>query len=306
VTAVGGATAARGGVTAVVELPAGPIEYEDTGGDGPVIVLIHGLAMDGRLWQDVVAELGDAYRCILPTLPLGAHRRPMRAGADLSLRGLGHLLADFLEKLDLHDVTLCFNDWGGAQVMVADGLVDRVGRLVLISCEAFENYPPGIPGRLAWLSAKLPGGLAMMRRTLMFRPARRLPITFGRMTKRGVPDQLMDDWLRPLARREIRRDLAKYAGDARRGRRDMLAATPALASFERPVLVAWAAEDRLMPPVHGKRLADAFPNAQLVEIPDSYTLVPIDQPQQLAAELRRFVPAAAQKPAQAGGARISQ
>jgi pimeloyl-ACP methyl ester carboxylesterase len=272
-----------------VELTAGPIEYEDTGGEGPVLVLIHGLAMDGRLWQDVVTELGDGYRCVLPTLPLGAHRHAMHPDADLSLRGLGQLLADFLEQLDLRDVTLCFNDWGGAQVMVADGLLDRVGRLVLVSCEAFENYPPGIPGRLAWLSAKLPGGLSMMRRTLMIRRARRLPITFGRMSKRGVPDELMDDWLRPLARREIRRDLAKYAGDALRGRRDMLAATPALANFARPVLVAWAAEDRIMPPAHGRRLAEAFPAGQLVEIPDSYTLVPIDQPRALAGELRRFV-----------------
>ena len=288
----------------VAELAAGPIEYEDTGGDGPVLVLIHGLAMDGRLWQDVVADLGDGYRCILPTLPLGAHRQPMRPDADLSLRGLGRLVADFLERLGLRDVTLCFNDWGGAQLMVADGLLDRVGRLVLVSCEAFENYPPGLPGRLAWLSAKLPGGLAMMRRTLMIRAARRLPMTFGRMSRRGVPDELMDDWLRPLARRDIRRDLAKYAGDARRGRRDMLAATPALANFERPVLVAWAAEDRIMPPAHGRRLAEAFPDAELVEIPDSYTLVPIDQPQRLAAELRRFV-GPARQPARSGEARLS-
>jgi pimeloyl-ACP methyl ester carboxylesterase len=288
----------------LVELTAGPIEYEDSGGDGPAVVLIHGLAMDGRLWRDVVAELGDGYRCILPTLPLGAHRQPMHPDADLSLRGLGALLAEFLERLDLRDVTLCFNDWGGAQVMVADGLVDRVDRLVLVSCEAFDNYPPGIPGRLAWLSAKLPGGIAMMRRTLMIRSARRLPMTFGRMSKRGVPDELMDDWLRPLARPEIRRDLAKYAGDARRGRRDMLAATPALAGFERPVLVVWAQEDRIMPPAHGRRLADAFPDAELIEIPDSYTLVPIDQPQRLAAELGRFV-APARQPAQSGSARPS-
>ena len=228
----------------------------------------------------------------------------MRPDADLSLRGLGRRVADFLERLALRDVTLCFNDWGGAQLMVADGLLDRVGRLVLVSCEAFENYPPGIPGRLAWLSAKVPGGLAMMRRTLMIRAARRLPMTFGRMSRRGVPDELMDDWLRPLARRDIRRDLAKYAGDARRGRRDMLAATPALASFERPVLVAWAAEDRIMPPAHGRRLAEAFPDAKLVEIPDSYTLVPIDQPQRLAAELRRFVVPARQR-ARSGEARLS-
>lgn len=287
----------------VIELSAGPVAYEDTGGDGPVVVLNHGLVMDGRLWRGVVNELGETYRCVLPTLPLGAHHHPMHADADLSLRGLGRLLAEFLDRLDLRDVTLCFNDWGGAQVMVADGFLGRVARLVLVSCETFDNYPPGIPGRLASLSAKLPGGFAVMRRLLMIRAARRLPITFGHMSKRGVPDDLMDEWLAPLGRRAIRRDLGKYAGDTRRGRRDMVAATSALAGYEQPVLIVWAAEDRIMPLEHGRRLAAAFPAARLVEIPDSYTLVPIDQPRALAHELRDFV--AAETAAPIGDARAT-
>jgi pimeloyl-ACP methyl ester carboxylesterase len=212
----------------------------------------------------------------------------MHPDADLSLRGIGRIVAELLERLDLRDVTLCFNDWGGAQVMIADGLVDRVGRLALIACEAFENYPPGLPGRLASLSARMPGGIEMMRRALLARRLRELPITFGRMSKQGVPDELMRDWLAPLARREIRRDLAKYAGDAWQGRRDMLAATPSLSTFERPVLVVWAPEDRMMRPPFGARLAAAFPDARLVEVYDSYTLVPIDQPEALAAALGEF------------------
>lgn len=273
---------------ATVEVSAGPIEYIDTGGDGPVLVLLHGLAMDGRLWEEVVSELGQGWRCVMPTLPFGAHRTAMRPDADLSLRGMGRIVAELLERLDLRDVTLCFNDWGGAQVMIANGLVGRVGRLALIACEAFENYPPGLPGRLAAVSARMPGGIAMMRRTLLVRRLRELPITFGRMSKHGVPDDLMRDWLSPLARREIRRDLAKYAGDAWQGRRDMLAATPSLSTFERPVLVVWAPEDKMMRPPIGARLAAAFPNARLVEVSDSYTLVPLDQPRPLAAALREF------------------
>jgi pimeloyl-ACP methyl ester carboxylesterase len=59
--------------------------------------------------------------------------------------------------------------------------------------------------------------------------------------------------------------------------------------FDRPVLVAWAAEDRVMPREHGPRLAALFPDARLVEIPDSYTLVPEDQPGPLAQAIREFV-----------------
>jgi len=271
-----------------VQLTAGPIDYDDTGGTGPVIVMVHGLLMDGQQWRHVVSALGGDFRCIRPTLPMGAHRRPMQPDADLSLRGLGRIIAEFLDELDLRDVTLCFNDWCGAQVMIADGLADRVGRLMLASCEAFDNYPPGVPGRLAALAAKLPGGVTMMRRTLLFRPLRELPIVFGAMSKRKVPDEVVRSWMEPLARREIQRDYRKYAGDTRRGRQDLLAATDALETFDRPVLVVWAREDRVMPPEHGRRLAETFPNARLVEVADSYTLIPEDQPSVLATHLREF------------------
>jgi pimeloyl-ACP methyl ester carboxylesterase len=272
-----------------VELSAGVVEYEDSGGgEGhPPIVFIHGIS-DYRHWRKVVSELSPEFRCISPTLPLGSHTRPMRPDADLSLRGMGRLLAEFLERADLDDVTLCFNDWSSAQTMIADGLMERVGRLVLVSCETAGNYPPGIGGHGVWLSAKLPGGISVLRWVLSRPRLRRLPFVYGQMTKRGIPDQLMLEWLEPLKRAEIRRDLAKYAGDAMRGKRDMRAATPALASFDRPVLVVWDSEGKMMPNEEGRRLAAAFAEATYVELPDCYTLIPEDQPRALAAEIRGF------------------
>jgi pimeloyl-ACP methyl ester carboxylesterase len=272
-----------------VELSAGVIEYEDSGGgEGqPPIVFMHGIS-DYRHWRKVVSELSPEFRCVSPTLPLGSHTRPMRPDADLSLRGMGRLLAEFLERADLGDVTLCFNDWSSAQTMIADGLMERVGRLVLVSCETAGNYPPGIGGHGVWLSAKLPGGISVLRWVLSRPRLRRLPFVYGQMTKRGIPDQLMLEWLEPLKRAEIRRDLAKYAGDAMQGKRDMRAATPALASFDRPVLVVWDREGKMMPNEEGHRLADAFPDARFVELDDCYTLIPEDQPQALAAEIRGF------------------
>jgi pimeloyl-ACP methyl ester carboxylesterase len=279
-----------GEAMAEIELSAGAIRYEDTGGEGPVVVLCHGLLMAASLWDAVVAELGPGVRCVRPTLPLGAHRQPMRADADLSLRGQVRLLAEFLERLGLEEVTLVFNDWCGAQLLVAEGWDARVGRLVLASCETYDNYPPGLPGRVAALAARLPGGLAAVLKPLRFKALRRLPMTFGLMSKRPLPEELGDQWLEPaLTNAAIRRDLRKYAGDTRQGRRQLVKANSRLAGFAKPVLVVWAAEDKVMPAAAGRRLAASFPNSRFIEIPDSRTLIPIDQPRALAGAIATFV-----------------
>ena len=274
-----------------VELSAGTIEYEDTGGGGPVVVLLHGLVMDGSLWRHVVADLRSDYRCVVPTLPLGGHRRPMRPDADLSPRGIARLVGEFLERLDLREVTLVQNDHGAALVLAGER-PERIARLVLVSCEAFDNYPPGLPGKTVALVARLPGGLNALAQPMRLRALRRLPLALGWMTKRPVPHEVTDAWLRPLlTQREIRRDLIKYVRTGTK--RDMIEATERLRSFDRPALVIWAAEDRVMPPDHGRRLADLLPRGKLVEISDSYTLIPEDQPAELARALRDFLAAEA-------------
>jgi pimeloyl-ACP methyl ester carboxylesterase len=226
-------------------------------------------------------------------MPLGSHRVALHRDADRSLRGLGRLLAEFLDALDLDDVTLVFNDWCAAPVMIADGGMTRVGRLVLTACEGFENYPPGWPGRLAALSGWMPGGIVVMRRVLLNRTLRRLPFIYGVMSKHGVPDATMRVWLAPLARRDIRRDVRAYLRSTGQGRRDLGAGNDALARFDRPVLIVWGSEDRMMPVAHAHRFAAAFPHSRVVELDDTYTLIPIDQPERLATLIGEFVHAPA-------------
>jgi pimeloyl-ACP methyl ester carboxylesterase len=270
-----------------LELTAGVIEYEDTGGSGPVLVLLGGLAMDGSVWDPLVGLLRGDHRCIVPTLPLGGHRRPMRRDADLSLAGFADMVAELLERLDLREVTLVQNDHAAALVLAGEN-PPRVARLVISSCEAFENYPPGLPGKNMRLTAMVPGGIFLAMQALRVRPLRRLPIAFGWMSKRPLPDELLDRWLRPLqSQRGVRRDLRKYATSARRGQ--MLEVCERLRGFQRPALVVWTPEDRVQRPEHGRRLAELLPDARLVEIRDSYTLIMRDQPQAFADAIGQFV-----------------
>ena len=271
-----------------VQLSAGTIEYQDTGGEGPVVVLLHGVIMDHTLWREVVPGLDD-FRCILPTLPLGAHRRPMRAEADLGLWAQVELVAEFLDALELNDVTLVSSDWGGGTLLTAAGRDARVGRLVICPGELFDNYPPGLPGRAAALGAKLPGGIAFALRQLKVRALRRTPLMFGWMAKRPLPDDVVDGWIAPgLASREIRRDLTKYARSSPPGP-ELIAATERLREFDRPALIIWGVEDKVMPIAHARRLAELMPQAQLVELQDTYALVQFDCPAALTEALVAFL-----------------
>jgi pimeloyl-ACP methyl ester carboxylesterase len=277
-----------------IELSSGTIEYTDTGGDGPVLILLHGLMMDASLWDGVVAELSPELRCVAPTLPLGAHRHPMRPDADLSLPGIARLVAEFMDRLDLTDVTLAGNDTGGAlvQLLMAENAA-RVSRAVLVSCDAFDNFPPGLTGKTLVASGRLsPGMFGLFMQQMRFRAVRRLPIAFGWLTKRG--DAVVTRWMRPvLTQGGIRRDTVRVLRAAAVSARGGLLAGAAerLPEFKHPVLVVWASEDRVMPPEHGARLAALLPEARLVEVADSYTLIPLDQPARLAAIIREFASA---------------
>ena len=278
-----------------IQLSAGTIEYQDTGGDGPVLVLLHGLMMDASLWDDVIAGLSASHRCVAPTLPLGAHRHPMDPGADLSLPGIARLVTEFLDRLDVRDVTLVGNDTGGALVQLLAAGADagrmsagRVGRVVLASCDAFDNFPPGLTGKALMASGRLPAPMfGLFMQQMRLRAVRRLPIAFGWLTKRG--DAATARWLRPLLTQpQIRRDTVRMLRAAAADPAFLARAAGDLPGFGRPVLVAWASQDRVMPPEHGRRLAGLLPHGQLIEVDDSYTLVPLDQPAWLAQAVRDF------------------
>lgn len=270
-----------------IDLSAGTIRYRELGTGDP-IVFVHGLLVDGTLWRKVAPALAERHRVIVPDLPLGSHRTPMRPDADLTPPALAALLAEFIEKLGLENVTLVGNDTGGAlSQMVVTRHPERVARLVLTSCDAFETFPPKIFAPLK-LVARVPAATRAIAGSLAFKPLRRLPGTFGWLTKRPVPDDVVDGWLEPLrSDAGVRRDVQKVILGI--DPRYTLEAGARLKEFDRPVLIAWAADDKLFKRPLAERLAAAFPNARLELVPDSYTFVPEDQPEHLARLIDAFV-----------------
>jgi pimeloyl-ACP methyl ester carboxylesterase len=272
-----------------VDLPVGPVSYRETGpADGPVVVFVHGFLVDDTLWADVPERLGaDGFRCLAPTWPLGAHRRAMRPGADLSPRGIARVVASFLEVLDLRDVVLVGNDTGGAVCqLLLDEDPSRVGRLVLTNCDAFDTFPP-FPFDVLFRLARSPAvGRALLQLVRVGR-VRTGPLGYGLLTHRRLSAGETRPWVSPyVADADVRRDVATFAR-AWTGR-ELAGSAEWLRRFERPVLLVWGRRDRLFKLSLARRLASTFPDAHLVEVDDATTFVALDQPARLAEEIATF------------------
>src|SRR5215203_345698 len=265
---------------ATVDLPHGTLHYREAGSGAP-IVFLHGYLMGADLWDPVIQLLEADARCITPELPTA---------------GVGRLVADFLKALDLHQVIVVGNDSGGAIAqVVAARHPERLGGLVLASCDAFDNHPPRLFRPL--ITAARMGALTPLLATLTFRPMRSLPGAYGWLTHQQPPHELIDGWIANyLADRNVRRDTRRLIGalgdDAFMGQ---IAAE--LADFTKPVLLIWAADDKFFPLEHARRLAGIFPNARLELIEGSRTWVMRDQPQQTAELIGRFARQTAISPA---------
>ncbi len=258
----------------------------DVTGDGPPIVFVHGVWATGGVWYPVIDELATRFRCINIHLPLGVHRYPSPRGVDHSPAALARVVAGLIEKLDLHDVTLVGNDTGGAicQLVIANHR-ERIGRLVLTNCDAFEVFPPknlaplyaaaGVPA-LWWAFAKL-GRLPGFRKR------------FAATVSHTAPDPAM-----------LKRLMLRFADDAD-VREDLrltiraihpqitLDAAKTFASFDRDVLVLWGTDDIFFPVSLGRRLAAAFPNAKLQLVENAMLFVGINAPRETANAIASFV-----------------
>ena len=279
-----------------VELSHGTVHYSESGAGQP-IVFLHGYLMGAGLWDPVVRLLEGEFRCLVPDLPFGAHPIPLRPAADLTAAGLGRLVADFLDALDLSDVTLVGNDSGAAIAqVVAARHADRLGGLVLATGDAFDNFPPK-PFR-PLIAAARAGSLTPLIALLKARPARSLPTAYGWLTHGDLPHELIDQWVAAyLADKGVRRDLRRLTA-AMGDDAFMNQIATELAGFTKPALLAWAADDKFFPAEHARRLAEILPDARVHLIPGSRTWVMLDQPErtaQLIAELVRR--AAAQRTA---------
>jgi pimeloyl-ACP methyl ester carboxylesterase len=263
-----------------IDISAGTIHYEATGPEsGRPVVFVHGYMMGGQLWRQVSQRLADrGLRCIAPTWPLGAHPQPLRDGSDRTVTGVAGMVAEVLAALDLEDVVLVGNDTGGVVTqLVAVRHPERLGALVLTSCDAFEHFPPPILKPVI-LAAKSKAAFRAVAQAMRVPAARKR--AFDGLAHSNI-DDLTEAWVRPgLSDPRIAEDLRQLTLSMRTEVTTGVAAR--LPEFDKPTLIAWSADDVFFELGDGERLAATIPKARLEVIEGARTFSMIDQPDRLA------------------------
>jgi pimeloyl-ACP methyl ester carboxylesterase len=265
---------------AEIALKHATIEYQEFGPRDsvhPPVLFVHGILVDGRLWREVAEGLARrGFRCIVPTWPLGSHTIPVNEPAALSLPGLAEIINDATIALDLSDVTLVGSDTGGGLCqLVVDAYPDRIGRLVLTNCDAFEECPP-YPFNIVFGLLRGPISIKALFGQLRLRPLRHSPLGFGLLINEPDP-HLTSAWLQPcLNDSRICRDLAVLLRQVATA--DLTEVATRLSRFTEPVVLVWGQRDRCFTPSLGRRLAGVFGNGKLIEVSDAKTFVSLDSP----------------------------
>jgi pimeloyl-ACP methyl ester carboxylesterase len=205
--------------------------------------------------------------------------------ADLTMEGIAALVAEFLDVLDLDDVVLVGNDTGGAIAqIVATTTPERLGALVLTSCDAFEHFPPGGSFKTLIAAAKFAPTFRAVVAPLRTRMVRRQG--YAQLTHADI-DHLVKEWVEPvLTDPGIREDLRRFTASLHS--QSVVDAGARLPRFTKPALIAWSADDTFFALEDAQRLADALPDSRLEFIEHARTFSMIDQPDVLADLIAEF------------------
>jgi pimeloyl-ACP methyl ester carboxylesterase len=261
-----------------VRLRDGMLAYWEEG-SGPPLLFVHGVFVNHLVWSKLIPLLSDRYRCIAPDWPLGSHSIPV--DADLSPFGVADMINEFAGELGLVKPTLVGNDTGGALCQMA--VVrhpELASRMVLTNCDAYDKFPPQPFTYLVWIP-HIPGATTLLAQSMRLRINRRLPIAYGGLSKR-LDRETEEAFVRPVIDNSaIRADIKSFLKAA--NKHDLMATAARYGEIRIPVTLAWGEDDRAFKIEFAERLERDIPNAELHRIPDSKTLVPIDQPERLAA-----------------------
>jgi pimeloyl-ACP methyl ester carboxylesterase len=270
-----------------IELHGHQVVYR-VAGEGPPVVLVHGMVNSSRHWSAVAERLAERHLVIAPDL-IG-HGDSATPRGDYSLGAHAAVIRDLLSALGIERATMVGHSLGGGIAMVYFWqFPERVERLALVSSGGLgDDVSPLLR------SAALPGASALLSLACNRRVTGALDSAGERLRDRGsstgVQLQAIARALRPLETaggREAFIQTLRAVID-RRGQR--VSATDRLYLLrDMPTLIAWGDRDRTIPVEHGRAAQELIPNSRFATIPGAAHFPHLERPLELAHALLDFI-----------------
>jgi pimeloyl-ACP methyl ester carboxylesterase len=275
-----------------VQIRSGSISYVEHG-TGPVALFVHGVLLNGYLWRHQLSDLGDVRRCIAVDLMAHGHTE-VSPTQDVSVTANAHMLAEFLDALEIDRVDLLGNDSGGGICQIFAALYPkRIRSLVLTDCDAHDNWPPeAFEGFVEMVAAGgLSGALnAMLTDKSVYRSPQALGLAYER--PEAVSDDTIETYLRPHLRSPQRTlDLERFvnAFDSRH----TVQIEKSLKLVEAPTLIAWGTDDIFFDVKWSRWLEQAIPGTRArVEFQGARIFFPEERSREFNQEVRALWAAA--------------
>jgi len=257
-------------------------------GQGPALLLLHGLGCDHTTWSPVIAKLAKKYTVIAPDL-LG-HGQSAKPRADYSVGGYANGMRDLLTVLNIDKVTVVGHSLGGGVAMqFAYQFPERTERMVLVAPGGLgpEVTPMiravGLPGfKAAMAVLTLPGvrhiGVAGMK-----------ALSKTGLTATHDLDEVADIYesFKDPATRAAIAHVVRAVVDTRGQIVTMV--DRAYLTQALPMLVVWGSEDMVIPVKHAATVAEIAPGAQVEVLGNSGHFPHKDHPERFAKILNDFV-----------------
>ena len=257
-------------------------------GEGPALLLLHGLGCDHTTWAPVIGQLARRYTVIAPDL-LG-HGKSAKPRADYSVGGYANGMRDLLTVLGIDRVTVVGHSFGGGVAMqFAYQFPERTERMVLVAPGGLgPEVTPALraitlPGFAQVMGVvTLPGVRHTTVATLRLLAATRLTLLRDLDEAAAIVDSFKD----PRGRRAIRHvvsGVVDWRGQV------VTMADRAYLTAAMPMCVIWGADDTVIPARHAAIAEELAPGAQVEVMPDAGHFPHKDHPQRFVRIVDEFI-----------------
>ena len=257
-------------------------------GQGPVLLLLHGLGCDHTTWEPVIDALAKRYTVIAPDL-LG-HGRSAKPRADYSVGGYANAMRDLITVLGIDKVTVVGHSFGGGIAMqFAYQFPERTERLILV---ASGGLGPEVSPAIRAITTP---GFHQVMGVLTLPGVRHLGMA-GLRALSGAPlkhardldevANIYDSFKDPFARHAIQhvvRAVVDWRGQI------VTMADRAYLTEAMPMCVVWGRDDKVIPVRHADNVGQLAPNARVEVIPNAGHFPHKDHPHRFAKIVHEFI-----------------